>query len=74
MATVLFDLETSIPTAIRKVPPLTYSILIGYSSSESIHIRWLNGSTGPNLLNRMQNNEGWLTHFSPGVVSQFEIS
>ena len=27
----------------------------------------------PNLLNRMQNNEGWLTHFTAGVVSQFEI-
>ena len=28
----------------------------------------------PNLLNRMQNNEGWLTHFRTGVVSQFQIS
>ena len=26
-----------------------------------------------NLLNRMQNNEGWLTNLSPGVESQFQI-
>ena len=26
-----------------------------------------------NLLNRMQEYEGWLTHLSSGVVSQFEI-
>ena len=28
----------------------------------------------PNLLNRMQNNEGWLTNLSPGVVSQSKIT
>ena len=27
----------------------------------------------PNLLNRMQNNEGWLTYLSTGVESQFQI-
>lgn len=27
----------------------------------------------PNLLNRMQNDEGWLTHLSAGVESQSEI-
>lgn len=27
----------------------------------------------PNLLNRMQNDEGWLTHLSAGVGSQSEI-
>ena len=42
--------------------------------NKSIHIRWLNGSKNPNLLNRMQDNEGWLTHLSTGVVSQFQIS
>ena len=26
-----------------------------------------------NLLNRMQEHEGWLTHLPPGVVSQLEI-
>lgn len=25
------------------------------------------------LTNRMQEHEGWLTHLSPGVVSQLEI-
>jgi len=25
----------------------------------------------PNLLNRALNDGGWLTHFFPGVVSQF---
>lgn len=28
----------------------------------------------PNLLNRAQNNGGWLTHLSAGVVSQSESS
>jgi hypothetical protein len=27
----------------------------------------------PNLLNRMLDDEGWLTHLSAGVVSQSEI-
>jgi len=27
----------------------------------------------PNLLNRMQNDEGWLTHLFAGVESQSEI-
>jgi hypothetical protein len=43
MATVLLDFETSIPTAIMGIPPFV-EYLTGSSSSESIHIRWLNGS------------------------------
>ncbi len=73
MATVLFDLETSIPTAIIEIPPLT--VVFDWIQPFKIHSYSLvKRELCPNLLNRMQNNEGWLTHLLSGVMSQLDIS
>ena len=49
---------------IRLVPALQDSIRL---------VRETGAMICPNLLNRMQNDEGWLTHLSAGVGSQSEI-
>ena len=73
MAATLFDLEISIPTANIDIP--SFVSIYGYPAFPKVRTYSIvKRELCPNLLNRAQNNGGWLTHLSAGVVSQSESS
>ena len=59
----------------HEIPPSFVEIRLVPALQDSIRlVRETGAVICPNLLNRAQNNGGWLTHLSAGVMSQSEIS
>ena len=58
----------------HEIPPSFVEIRLVPALQDSIRlVRETGAVICPNLLNRMQNDEGWLTHLFAGVGSQSEI-